>query len=172
MKLEQATARSAWYLALATINRAHVDLWQENGQDAKPFAKLLSKQTAFLRGELKSRDNLMRFFNDFSEWRSSLDLNDELGDSIVDLACSALYASVESVFDEESDDVGLMNTYVHQLQDELIEVAPDYDGLREYLQDIEQEFVADFAQLKQIPISKSYFQWLAGLEVSLFGLEG
>lgn len=176
MKLDNSVARSAWYLAIARINQPHVALFAEgddsNGADISTFTKLMNKQMAFLRGELKSRDNLMRFFNDFSEWRNELELDDDsLGDAIVDLTLSALYASVESVFDPESDDVELLNDFVVRCQDEMVELDSDYAGLKDYFADIQQEFTDQFGAVRQIPVGKVYFDWLKELDVSLFGLE-
>ncbi|WP_221798575.1 hypothetical protein [Oceanobacter mangrovi] len=168
MSFANHIARSAWCLVIASVNRIHVDIWS-NG-DCEPFNKLLSKQTAFLRGELKSRDNLARFFNEFIDWRATLEADDSLGWLAADLAMAALYASVETLFDEECDDVGLLNQYIDDILGDLIEMQPEMEPLQQYSSELLQEFTASWSSVRQVPVSKDFFQWLGQQDTSLFGV--
>lgn len=170
MNLTTAVARSAFCLAVARINLPHIQMEKADGLDTEAFEKLLSKQTAFLRGELKSRDNLARFYEAFEVWRDARPEDDSLAWRISELSCAALYASIESLFDEECDDTALILNNIGDLYDEMDALGADTSGLRGYWADICQEFEAEFAEVRQLPLAKRYFQWLSEMDVSLFGV--
>ncbi|MDP2546737.1 hypothetical protein [Oceanobacter sp. 4_MG-2023] len=171
MKPAHAAGRSAYCLMLARINLPHLQMWQDDQQlNITPFTKLLSKQTAFLKGELTSRANLERFFAQFSEWRSGLTESDTLGWQIVDLCNAALYASSECVFDDACDDTILLNQYVADIYQQMTELGAETSELKHYFASIQQEFQSQFNEVKHIPLPKDFFVWLSDMDVSLFGV--
>ncbi|WP_430462448.1 hypothetical protein ACQUQU_06585 [Thalassolituus sp. LLYu03] len=164
--------RGALCAAIARINTPHVLLWcEENQTDPAPFSKLLTKVLSYLRAELKSLDNLHRFFDDFYEWRQQQPLNDTLNDRIADLTCAALYSATETMFDAECDDVELIQGAIDALYDEIQELGGDASGLREYWAALQQEQSELVTDKSQRPLAKAWFQWLSETDVSLFGLE-
>lgn len=170
MNLTTPVARSAFCLAIARVNLPHILMDKADGQDTEAFEKLLTKQTAFLRGELKSRDNLARFYEAFEAWRDARPEDDSLAWRISELSCAALYSSIESLFDEECDDIALISNTISDLYDEMDALGADTEGLRAYWADICAEFAAEFGEARQLPLAKRYFQWLTEMDVSIFGV--
>lgn len=109
--------RSAFCAAMAERNRNHVILFSDmSEQDSKPYTKLLTKTWAFLEGELKSLDNLERFFNEFDQWQSVL-LNeqDSFGAEAAQQACQSLYSASYALLDETANDCDLVQLSNQQL---------------------------------------------------------
>lgn len=164
--------RSALCAALAKINQVHIDFWAQHQQiDPAPFHKLLQKTLAFLQGELKSEANLLRFHDEFYQWREALNEDDSLAFRIVELANAALHSALESLFDPECDDIELLAGSLNALWDEMEELGGPTQELRQYWQDIEKEIQVLVTEKSQRPLPKSYFSLLKEADVSLFGLE-
>lgn len=170
MKTNSPVARSLFATLVARINLPHLLMEKDAGNDIQPFEKLLTKQLAFLRGELKSQANLIRFHDDFDLWRQQRDSDDSLAARITELCCAALHSAVETLLDPECDDTALLIGNIGDLHDEMDALGANTEGLRQYWQDIQNEFNAEFANLKQLPVNKGYFQWLIEMDVSLFGV--
>lgn len=166
------TQRAAYAAFIATINAPHITLWcDEHDQTEDPFRKLNQKVLSYLRGELKSMDNLMRFFDAFQEWRADQQDDHSLNYAITELCCSALYASVEALADPECDDIDLLNGAIASIYAELAELGGDADGLSAYFAELQQEFMTVVTEKSQRPLSKAWDNWLRDAPVSLFGLE-
>ena len=164
--------RAAFCAAVACINAPHVKLWcEENHTEPGPFERLQAKVLSYLRAELKSLDNLKRFFDEFYEWRQQQPLNDTLNDRIADLACAALYSACETLLDPECDDVELILNSIEELYAEVDALGGDVEGLRDYWQALQQELNELVTDKAQRPLSKDWFRWLTDTSVSLFGLE-
>jgi hypothetical protein len=170
MTLTTPAARSAFCLMVAAINLPHILMDKDNGIETEPFEKLLTKQSAWLRGELKSQANLERFYEAFEEWRQARSEEDTLAWRISGLCCAALYSSIESLLDPECDDIKLICNYVDDLYDEMASLGADVDDLRQYWQEIQSEFNTEFSRTQHLPLSKRYFQWLGEMDTSLFGV--
>lgn len=167
--LDSPLNRSAYCLAVATINAPHMVLWQEQGNDQTPFKKLLQKQTLWLLGELKSKANLERHFTEFEEWRKEQIFDDSIGGRIQDMTCTALHLSLEQLLDTDCDDIDLLEGYIGALMDELDDLDQDTQPMRQYLIDIQTEF-SDFGVFSNIPLPKQFRRWLSEFDASLFGL--
>ena len=157
-------------LSLATINQPHIALLKEQGVDVAPYQKLLQKQRSYLSGELKSEANLLRFFEQFSEWRQAQPLDANLNDRIADLCCASLYGSVEMMHDSECDDIELLYGYVDQLFAEIDELGGESETLAQYFEDIKSELSEHLNNVSQRPVKKEFFKWLDEQDISLFGL--
>lgn len=162
--------RSLTAFALASINQPHMVMLGEQGVDISPYQKLLQKQKSFLSGELKSEANLLRFFEQFSEWRQQQQLDSNLNERIADLCCAALYSSIEMLHDSECDDIALLNGFVAQLYDEMDELGGDSQPLRQYFADLQEELSNHIKLVTQRPVKKELFIWLSEQDTSLFGL--
>lgn len=163
--------RSALSAAFASINQAHVQFWQDSQEiDGAPYFKLLTKVLSFLRGELKSEANLLRFHDDFYQWREALEPADNLAYRILELCNAALHSAVESLFDAECDDTELLLGSLHDCWAEMAKLGADTQDLTDYWQDIQTELNAIVTDNSKIPLPKGYFALLKELEVSLFGM--
>lgn len=166
------TQRAAFAAFIATTNSAHITLWcEETGVSPEPFRKLNAKVLSFLRGELRSMDNLMRFFDAFQEWRAEQHDNDTLNYAIAELCSSALYASVEALADPECDDTALLEGAIMAIYDDIAELGGDAEGLRDYYRELKGELFEVVAEKAQRPLGKNWDAWLNTVDVSLFGLE-
>lgn len=164
--------RAAFAAFIATANAAHITLWcEETGASPDPYRKLNSKILSFLRGELRSLDNLMRFFDAFQEWRAAQTDDGTLNYVITELCCSALYASAEAIADPECDDSALLEGAILAVYDDLAELGGDAAGLQAYYQDLKEEFLQVVPETSQRPLGRAWESWLKGIDVSLFGLE-
>lgn len=169
--MNSPVSRSAFSTLIAVLNIPHIRLLCEHaGTDPEPYLKLCSKVLSFLRGELRSEANLLRFHDAFCDWRQQLAEDDSLNGRIADLSCSALYSAVESLFDPECDDTGLLLGGINELYDELADLGGDADGLRRYWQSLQQEFHEQIADNARRPLPQAFFRWLAETDTSLFGL--
>ncbi|MEN9464683.1 MAG: hypothetical protein RL217_864 [Pseudomonadota bacterium] len=163
--------RSALCAALAQINSPHVQFWQEHQNiDCAPYFKFLSKHLSFLRGELKSEANLLRFHEDFMNWRENLAEADNLAFRILELCNACLHSALESLFDPDCDDMALILGSLTALWDEMDELGHNSQELRLYWQELEAEILAQVGQKAQRPLAKDYFLLLKDADVSLFGL--
>ncbi|MFY9180264.1 MAG: hypothetical protein WAO12_10890 [Venatoribacter sp.] len=163
--------RSALCAALANINLPHLEFWQEAQQvDCLPYHKLLIKVLSFLRGELKSEANLLRFHDDFVTWRDGLDEADNLAFRIVDFCNACLHSALETLFDPECDDMALIEGSLASLWDEMEALGSSTNDLRQYWQDIKTEVLGAVGFKSQRPVAKAYFLALKEADVSLFGL--
>lgn len=109
--------RAAFCCAMAERNKNHAILFSEMlDQDSKPYSKLLQKTWSFLEGDLKSLDNLERFFNDFDQWQTAL-LNeqDSFGAEAAQQACQSLYSASYALLDETANDCDLVQLSNQQL---------------------------------------------------------
>ncbi len=133
--------RSAYCAAMTTRNSNHVILFSDMlGQDAKPFTKLLSKTWAFLEGELKSLDNLERFFNEFDQWQTEiLKDKDSFGAEAAQQACQSLYSASYALLDESANDCELVQLSNQQLFSAMEEMGNDIHELTERHSEFEQE---------------------------------
>lgn len=125
--------RSAFCAAMAQRNINHVLLFSDMcEQDPKPFSKLLSKTWAFLQGELKSVDNLERFFNEFDQWQNTLLADhDSFGAEAAQQACQSLYSASYGLLDDGANDCELVQLSNQQLLTEFAELGNDSDELIE-----------------------------------------
>lgn len=109
--------RAAYCAAMATRNSNHIVLFSEMlEQEATPFTKLLSKTWAYLEGELKSIDNLERFFNEFDQWQTELlKEQDSFGAEAAQQVCQSLYSASYSLLDDSANDCELVQLSNQQL---------------------------------------------------------
>lgn len=163
--------RSALSAALASINQAHVQFWQDSQKiDCAPYVKLLSKVLSFLRGELKSEANLLRFHDEFYQWREALEPADNLAYRILELCNAALHSAIENLFDTECDDTELLLGSLNDCWEEMAELGADTQDLKDYWQEIQAELNAIVSANSKIPLAKDYFALLKDLDTSLFGM--
>lgn len=163
--------RVAFAAAIANINSPHVQFWGEiHNTDIEPFSKLLTKALSFVRGELKSEANLLRFHDEFCTWREAQQEDDSLAYRILELCAAALHSTCESLFDKECDDTELLQGSVDSIWAEMEELGSETQDLRLYWQDIQGELNEIIGDNSQIPFPKAYFQLLKETDVSLFGL--
>lgn len=123
--------RSAFCAAMAARNCNHVYLFSDiNDQEPKAFDKLLSKTWSFLQGELKSIDNLERFFNEFDTWQSTLlEGHDSFGAEAAQQVCQSLYSASYALLDESANDCDLVVLSNQQLLAEFAELGNDAEEL-------------------------------------------
>lgn len=163
--------RSALCAALAQINAPHVQFWQEHQNiDCAPYVKFLSKHLSFLRGELKSEANLLRFHDEFMTWRETLTEADNLAFRILELCNACLHSALESLFDPDCDDMALILGSLTALWDEMDALGHDTQDLRHYWQELQAEILEQVSAKAQRPLAKDYFLLLKNADVSLFGL--
>ncbi|MCD8524170.1 MAG: hypothetical protein LRY72_18205 [Saccharospirillaceae bacterium] len=163
--------RASLCAAVASINLPHISFWcEQQGCDPEPYRKLLSKVLSFLRGELKSEANLLRFHESFSEWRLAQDEEDSLSYRILEASCAALYSATETLFDAECDDIDLLCQSLAAIYDEMDELGAETADLREYWQSLQSEWRDMITESSRIPLPKAFFMWLKEADVSLFGL--
>ncbi len=136
--------RAAFCVAMAERNRNHVILFTDMlEQDSKPYTKLLSKTWAFLEGELKSLDNLERFFNEFDQWQSALlDNKDSFGAEAAQQACQSLYSASYALLDETANDCELVQLSNQQLFSAMEEMGNDIEELSSRHNEFEGEILA------------------------------
>ena len=159
-------------LSLAHLNQPHTFFWQESQQvDTAPYHKLLSKTLNFVRGELKSEANLLRFHDEFYQWREQLLPQDNLAYRLVELNNAALHSAVESLFDPECDDIDLLLGSLQERWDEYSALGAETDALLSYWQDIQHELNDILPSTCKLPFPKTYFALLKDTNVSLFGIE-
>src|SRR5690606_3240140 len=92
--------RIAFCTSLAVINAPHVSFWCETQHNsAEPYQKLQTKLLAWLRGELKSEANLLRFHEAFCDWRDAQPEDDSLAWRLLQFCCAALHSACETLFD-------------------------------------------------------------------------
>lgn len=163
--------RSALSAALASINSAHIQFWQDTQEvDCAPYFKLLGKVLNFLRGELKSEANLTRFHDEFYQWREALVAQDNLAFRLVELCNAALHCAVESLFDPECNDLLLLQGSLENCWEEYDELGADSTELKNYWQEIQQEIFTLVNEQSAIPLPKEYFLLLKETDISLFAL--
>ena len=163
--------RSAFSLMIATLNTPHILLWCDGQQlDSTPFLKLRQKLQAYLRGELKSESNLLRFFDAFCDWKDDQPEEDSLNYRIVQLTQSALYSATEALFDPECDDAELLTGAVAELYDEMDALGGETSDLRHYWQSLSSELDSLLSDTASRPLPAAYFRWLSEADASLFGL--
>ncbi len=124
---------------MAERNTNHVLLFCDMGeQDPQAFTKLLSKTWAFLQGELKSIDNLERFFNEFDQWQNVLlEEQDSFGAEAAQQACQSLYSAAYALLDESANDCEFVQLSNQQLLAEFAEMGNDSDELIQRHKDFE-----------------------------------
>lgn len=136
--------RAAYCAALSQLNMNHILLFSELKQsDAKPAQKLMSKTWAYLQGELKSLDNLERFFNEFDQWQTSLldDLS-SFGAMAAQQACQSLYSAAYALIDESANDCYPIYMALQQLLEDMAEMGADADGLKQRQQELDDEIIS------------------------------
>lgn len=123
--------RSAFCAAMTTRNSNHVYLFCDiNDQVPKAFDKLLAKTWSFLEGELKSIDNLERFFNEFDAWQNTLlDGQDSFGAEAAQQACQSLYSASYALLDDGANDCELVVLSNQQLLTEFSDLGNDAEEL-------------------------------------------
>ncbi len=133
--------RSAFCAAMAERNRNHIALFCEmQEQESTPYTKCLSKTWAFLEGELKSIDNLERFFNEFDQWQNELlDNQDSFGAEAAQQTCQSLYSASYGLLDETANDCQLVQLSNQQLLAEFAEMGNESDELKIRQQEFEQQ---------------------------------
>ena len=133
--------RAAYCAAMTSRNRNHVLLFSDMlEQDSTPYTKLLSKTWAYLEGELKSIDNLERFFNEFDAWQTELiEGQDSFGAEAAQQACQSLYSATYALLDESANDCELVQLSNQQLLAAMAEMGSDVDDLSERHSAFEKE---------------------------------
>lgn len=163
--------RSALCAAIAATNIPHIEFWAQHAQvDATAYNKLLSKVLSYLRGELKSQANLMRFHDEFSTWREQQTGEDSLAYRILELGSGALYSAVESLFDPECNDLELLEGVLDDCWQEMAELGGEVSDLRQYWAALKADILSEVSERRQLPLPKSYFTLLKDADVSLFGM--
>jgi uncharacterized protein YjaG (DUF416 family) len=135
--------RATYCAALSQLNMNHILLFSELKQlDPKPAVKLMTKTWSFLEGELKSLDNLERFFNEFDEWQNSLldDLS-SFGAMAAQQACQSLYSAAYALIDESANDCHPIYMALQQLLDDMAEMGADHESLKQRQAEIDQEIM-------------------------------
>ena len=164
-------ARSTWCLALADSCAPHLALEEsETGASFEHWKKATSKLRAFICGDLKSESNLERFYNAFSDWEATFENTDSLNGRIAALVFSATHTAFAALFDEDSDDTALIRGNINELHQELDALGGDGEGLASYWRDLDNEWTATLANVKQRPVSATVLRTLADTEISPFGL--
>jgi uncharacterized protein YjaG (DUF416 family) len=137
--------RSAFCAAMAERNRNHALLFSELlEQDSQAYTKLLSKTWAFLEGELKSINNLERFFNEFDTWQNALlKQQDSFGAEAAQQACQSLYSSAYALLDDSANDCQL----VQLSQEQLFTAMEDMGQSTEELSKRHNEFESEVYEL-------------------------
>jgi uncharacterized protein YjaG (DUF416 family) len=136
--------RSAFCAAMAARNSNHVVLFSDMlEQDSAPFTKLLSKTWAYLEGELKSLDNLERFFNEFDHWQTELlKEQNSFGAEAAQQACQSLYSASYALLDDGANDCELVQLSNQQLFTAMEEMGSDTKELAERHNEFEEEVYA------------------------------
>ena len=143
-------ARSTWCLALADSCTPHLALEEsETGASFEHWKKATSKLRAFICGDLKSESNLERFYNAFSDWEATFENTDSLNGRIAALVFSATHTAFAALFDEDSDDTALIRGNINELHQELDALGGDGAGLASYWRDLDNEWTATLANVKQ-----------------------
>ncbi|MDF1764462.1 MAG: hypothetical protein P1U57_13715 [Oleibacter sp.] len=164
-------ARASWCFAVARSCMPHVHLQAAQQQwDLTALLKCLSKLEAFLSGELQSQDNLMRFYGDFVQWRDSLTAEDQFNARVCELSFSALCASLDTLSDDECDDIDMIKAVVNQLYEELTEIGGPTPELRSYWEELNEEWLESLEDVSQRPLPKASLRVLTNVDVSPFGL--
>lgn len=133
--------RSAFCAAMAERNRNHTILFSDmRDQDSKPYTKLLTKTWAYLEGELKSLDNLERFFNEFDQWQTEL-LNgqDSFGAEAAQQSCQSLYSASYALLDETANDCEFVQLSNQQLLTEMADMGQENTELASRHSEFEQQ---------------------------------
>lgn len=164
--------QAAFAAAICVINAPHLHLvGEQQSIDPQPHEQLRHKMLAWLRGELKSEANFRRFFDAFADWREQLQSDHSLAYDCLELTNAALYSACEILLDQhDGDDQALLLGAIANIHQDIDDLGGDAEGLREYWNAIQQEWLALCLQIKQRPLPKAYFQWLAEHDVSLFGV--
>ncbi|CCK75979.1 conserved hypothetical protein [Oleispira antarctica RB-8] len=133
--------RAVYCAAMASRNRNHVLLFSDMlKQDAAPFTKLQTKTWAYLEGELKSLDNLERFFNEFDQWQTELlKEQDSFGAEAAQQACQSLYSATYALLDESANDCELVQLSNQQLFTEMADMGSETDELIQRHNEFERE---------------------------------
>ncbi|MGK0247738.1 MAG: hypothetical protein ACI910_000465 [Oleispira sp.] len=133
--------RAAYCAAMANRNSNHVLLFSDMlEQDASPFTKLQNKTWAFLEGELKSVDNLERFFNEFDLWQTELlKKQDSFGAEAAQQACQSLYSATYALLDDSANDCELVQLSNQQLFTEMADMGSETDELAQRHDEFEQQ---------------------------------
>ncbi len=136
--------RATYCAAMAERNRNHISLFCEmQEQEDKPYTKCLSKTWAFLEGELKSLDNLERFFNEFDQWQNALlDNQESFGAEAAQQTCQSLYSSTYALLDESANDCELVQLSNKQLLAEFADMGNDSEDLIARHEEFEQQVYA------------------------------
>jgi len=163
--------RAAMAYLIVRTNHPHILLAEEvSGLQPAPLNKLMQKTEAWLRGELKSEANLLRFFEEFCSWRDTLPEPQNLNDQIVQLVITAMYATIEALMDPECDDSDLLNGAVNDIYSEIQDEGADTMELQEYFTGLQNELNAVVSNTAVRPLPKTYFELLKEADASLFGL--
>jgi hypothetical protein len=133
--------RAAYCAAMASRNGNHVLLFSDiMDQDAAPFTKLQNKTWAFLEGELKSVDNLERFFNEFDLWQTELlKEQDSFGAEAAQQACQSLYSAAYALLDDSANDCELVQLSNQQLFTEMADMGSETGELTQRHNEFEQQ---------------------------------
>ena len=163
--------RIALCAGIAVINSPHVRFWcgTQNSSD-EPYQKCQTKLLSWLRGELKSEANLLRFHDDFCTWRDAQPEADSLAWRLLQLCCAALHSACETLFDPECDDIDLLLGSMEALWAEMEELGAETSDLRQYWHSLQEELLGIVKDNTRLPLPKAWFQWLQEADVSLFGL--
>jgi len=135
--------RSAYCAALTQLNINHIILFSElNEQNPKPAQKLLNKVWSFLEGELKSLDNLERFFNEFDQWQNQLLKElDSFGAMAAQQACQSLYSAAYALLDESANDCELVYKSLQQLLADMEEMGAETEELLQQQQAFDTQLI-------------------------------
>lgn len=133
--------RSAFCAAMAERNQYHTLLFSDLlEQNPLPYTKLLSKTWAFLEGELKSINNLERFFNEFDQWQTELlKHQDSFGAEAAQQACQSLYSAAYALLDDSANDCELVQLSQQQLFTAMTDMGQECQDLIERQNDFEND---------------------------------
>jgi hypothetical protein len=164
-------ARSCWCLALIQCCKPHIELQKaEDNHDFTPWDKLLTKLNSWVSGELKSAQNLERFYQEFLTWQENYEAADSLNGRITDLCIAATSAAMDMLNDPDCDDLPLIRDTIGDLYSELDQLGGDAEGLSSYAADVFSEWESTLREVSQRPVSRTTLRQISETEVSLFGL--
>ncbi|MAD46754.1 MAG: hypothetical protein CMI02_03705 [Oceanospirillaceae bacterium] len=163
--------RAAYSFLIARVNAPHIQLAEASGRDdMSALTKLMQKADAYLKGELKSEANLQRFHEAFCQWREQQPAATNLNDSIIELINSALYATVEMLFDGECDDTPLLTGAVNELYADMEAAGTDTQEMIRYFNSLSEACDTVVSDNASRPLPAAYFDLLQEADASLFGL--
>lgn len=170
-KILSGVAKSTFCLNFVRINQPHVDFWSgEFTVNVQAFTKLSAKLESYLIGDLKSFNNLQRFYEEFFNWKEELAEHDCLAQRIVDLCFSTMCVAIDSLIDEECNDIEFVIAGTQELFDEMQELGCDADVYRDQFMQFTDAAIAELQATTQRPVSRDCIARANISDATLFGL--